>query len=74
MNPGTNSIPATPILGDGIGPEIVDSVLQTLDALGAPFDGERPVGGFSANIGEKAASATDFAKALVRRIEAGDAA
>src|SRR5260370_9911962 len=31
------SIPATLIPGDGIGPEIVDAVLEVLDALGAPF-------------------------------------
>ena len=31
------SIPATLIPGDGIGPEIVDSTVQVLDALGAPF-------------------------------------
>jgi isocitrate dehydrogenase (NAD+) len=30
-------IPATLIPGDGIGPEIVDSVLAALDALGSPF-------------------------------------
>jgi isocitrate dehydrogenase (NAD+) len=31
------SIPATLIPGDGIGPEIVDATLAALDALGAPF-------------------------------------
>ncbi len=31
------SIPATLIPGDGIGPEIVESVLAALEALGAPF-------------------------------------
>ncbi len=31
------AIPATLIPGDGIGPEIVDSVLAALEALGAPF-------------------------------------
>jgi isocitrate dehydrogenase (NAD+) len=32
-----SQIPATLIPGDGIGPEIVQAVLQLLDALGAPF-------------------------------------
>ena len=36
MNPST-AIPATLIPGDGIGPEIVDSAVRILDALGAPF-------------------------------------
>ena len=31
------AIPATLIPGDGIGPEIVQSVVEVLDALGAPF-------------------------------------
>ena len=35
--PETNSIPATLIPGDRIGPEIVDATLATLQALGAPF-------------------------------------
>ena len=34
---GINKIPATLIPGDGIGPEIVEAVVQVLDALGAPF-------------------------------------
>jgi isocitrate dehydrogenase (NAD+) len=33
----TSLIPATLIPGDGIGPEIVEAVVQILDALGAPF-------------------------------------
>lgn len=33
----TTEIPATLIRGDGIGPEIIDSTLEVLDALGAPF-------------------------------------
>ena len=37
----TQKIPATLIPGDGIGPEIVDSVLAALDALGAPFEWDR---------------------------------
>ncbi len=32
------SIPATLIPGDGIGPEIVDSALAVLEALGAPYE------------------------------------
>jgi isocitrate dehydrogenase (NAD+) len=42
---GSNKIPATLIPGDGIGPEIVDAVVQVLDALGAPFAWERQPGG-----------------------------
>src|SRR5271168_4254258 len=38
-------IPATLIPGDGIGPEIVDSTLAALEALGAPFDWDRQVAG-----------------------------
>ena len=41
----TQRIPATLIPGDGIGPEIVDSTLTVLDALGAPFDWDRQVAG-----------------------------
>jgi len=41
----TQSIPATLIPGDGIGPEIVESVLAALDALGAPFQWERQAAG-----------------------------
>jgi isocitrate dehydrogenase (NAD+) len=44
--PGT--IPATLIPGDGIGPEIVDSVLAALEALGAPFEWERRMAGLEA--------------------------
>ena len=32
-----NTVPATLIPGDGIGPEIVDAVVRILDALGAPY-------------------------------------
>jgi isocitrate dehydrogenase (NAD+) len=35
------SIPATLIPGDGIGPEIMDATLAVLDALGAPFQWDR---------------------------------
>src|SRR6201994_2222545 len=44
---GTNKIPATLIPGDGIGPEIVDAVVDVLDALGAPFDWDRQIGGLA---------------------------
>ena len=40
-------IPATLIPGDGIGPEIMDAVLAVLDAVDAPFDWDRQVGGLS---------------------------
>jgi len=40
-----NTIPATLIPGDGIGPEIVDATLAVLDALGAPFEWDRQVAG-----------------------------
>jgi isocitrate dehydrogenase (NAD+) len=43
----TQRIPATLIPGDGIGPEIVDSTLAVLDALGAPFDWDRQVAGLA---------------------------
>jgi isocitrate dehydrogenase (NAD+) len=43
-----SKLPATLIPGDGIGPEIVESVLAVLDALGAPFDWERAPAGVSA--------------------------
>ncbi len=45
--PGTNKIPATLIPGDGIGPEIVDAVIQVLEALGAPFEWDRQEGGMA---------------------------
>jgi isocitrate dehydrogenase (NAD+) len=44
---GSNKIPATLIPGDGIGPEIVDAVIQVLDALGAPFEWDRQQGGMA---------------------------
>ena len=40
-------IPATLIAGDGIGPEIVDATLAALDALGAPFEWDRQLGGLA---------------------------
>lgn len=30
-------IPATPIPGDGFGPEVTEAAVQVLDALGQPF-------------------------------------
>ncbi len=44
---GSNKIPATLIPGDGIGPEIVEAVIQVLEALGAPFDWDRQQGGMA---------------------------
>jgi isocitrate dehydrogenase (NAD+) len=41
-------IPATLIPGDGIGPEITAAVVEILDALGAPFEWDRQVGGMAA--------------------------
>lgn len=41
----SQSIPATLIPGDGIGPEIVDATLAALDALGAPFQWDRQIAG-----------------------------
>jgi isocitrate dehydrogenase (NAD+) len=43
----TNKIPATLIQGDGIGPEIVDAVIEVLDALGAPFAWDLQQGGLA---------------------------
>ena len=39
------TIPATLIPGDGIGPEIVDATLSVLDAVGAPFVWDRQIAG-----------------------------
>src|ERR1700722_6913600 len=39
------TIPATVIPGDGIGPEIMDAVLAVLTALGAPFEWDRQIAG-----------------------------
>jgi isocitrate dehydrogenase (NAD+) len=41
----SQTIPATLIPGDGIGPEIVDATLAALDALGAPFEWDRQIAG-----------------------------
>ena len=40
-------IPATLIPGDGIGPEIVEAVLQVLDAIGSPFAWDVQQGGLA---------------------------
>jgi len=39
------SIPATLITGDGIGPEIVESAVSVLEALGRPFSWDRQIAG-----------------------------
>src|SRR5258708_593967 len=39
------SIPATLIPADGIGPEIIDATVAVLDALGAPFEWDTRVAG-----------------------------
>lgn len=41
----SQTIPATLIPGDGIGPEIMDSTLAVLEALGAPFQWDRQIAG-----------------------------
>ena len=41
----SQSIPATLISGDGIGPEIMDATLAALQALGAPFQWDRQPAG-----------------------------
>jgi isocitrate dehydrogenase (NAD+) len=41
-------IPATLIAGDGIGPEIVESAVAVLDALGSPFEWDRQEAGAAA--------------------------
>ena len=43
----SNTIPATLIPGDGIGPEIVDATLAALDALQAPFQWDRQTAGLA---------------------------
>jgi isocitrate dehydrogenase (NAD+) len=42
-----NSIPATLIPGDGIGPEVSDATLAVLDAAGAPFQWETCMAGMA---------------------------
>jgi len=43
----SNTIPATLIPGDGIGPEIVDATLAALNALQAPFEWDRQTAGLA---------------------------
>ena len=47
MMTNSKTIPATLIPGDGIGPEIMDSVVEILDAVGAPFAWERHIAGMA---------------------------
>ncbi len=42
-------MPATLIPGDGIGPEIVASVVEVLDALGSPFEWDEQPAGMAAS-------------------------
>ena len=60
LEPAASLIPATLIAGDGIGPEIVEAVVATLDTLGAPFAWDRQDGGLSAvsNYGDPLPNAT----------------
>jgi isocitrate dehydrogenase (NAD+) len=46
--PASASIPATLVPGDGIGPEITQSVIAILDALGSPFTWDVQEGGNAA--------------------------
>ncbi|HQT82105.1 MAG: isocitrate dehydrogenase [Ferrovum sp. 37-45-19] len=48
MNTKNTLIPVTLIPGDGIGPEIVESVVLILDAMGAPFEWDRQTAGMAA--------------------------
>ncbi|WP_323991143.1 isocitrate/isopropylmalate family dehydrogenase [Nguyenibacter sp. L1] len=48
MSAAEKTIPATLIPGDGIGPEIVESVIEILDAVGAPFAWEKRLAGMAA--------------------------
>ena len=57
MTPGSASaprgkIPATLIPGDGIGPEIVESTVAALEALGAPFAWDYQVAGLAGVAGD----------------------
>ena len=47
MTTDSKTIPATLIAGDGIGPEIVESVTELLDAVGAPFVWDRQLAGMA---------------------------
>ena len=48
MTQSGNKIPATLIPGDGIGPEIVESVTGILETLGAPFEWDTQLAGMAA--------------------------
>jgi isocitrate dehydrogenase (NAD+) len=48
MSDTGSKIPATLIPGDGVGPEIVESVTEILAALGAPFEWDTQLAGMSA--------------------------
>ncbi len=48
VSPAQSRYPATLIPGDGIGPEIVDAVLEVLDAVSAPFSWDRQIAGMAA--------------------------
>ncbi|KXW56506.1 hypothetical protein LHV13_03015 [Ferrovum sp. PN-J185] len=48
MNAAHTKIPATLIPGDGIGPEIVESVVTLLDAIDAPFEWDKQIAGMAA--------------------------
>ncbi|GAN61964.1 isocitrate/isopropylmalate dehydrogenase family protein [Acetobacter indonesiensis] len=47
MTTDSKTIPTTLIAGDGIGPEIVESVIEILDAVGAPFEWDRQLAGMA---------------------------
>ena len=47
MTTDSKTIPATLIAGDGIGPEIVESVTEILDTVGAPFVWDRQLAGMA---------------------------
>src|SRR6201985_1102049 len=48
MTKTSGKLPATLIPGDGIGPEIVKSAVDILDALGSPFEWDIQQGGLAA--------------------------
>jgi isocitrate dehydrogenase (NAD+) len=48
MIPASQSIPATLIPGDGIGPEVTEATLAVLEAVGAPFQWETHKAGMGA--------------------------
>ncbi|OUI88768.1 isocitrate dehydrogenase [Acetobacter sp. DmW_043] len=47
MTKDSKTIPATLIPGDGIGPEIMDSVVEILDTVGAPFVWDKQLAGMA---------------------------